>query len=112
MDFLQKLDALMRRDGLNRRSLSLNSGIPYTTIDGWYKKGYDGVKLPTLRKLAEFFSTDLDYWAYDEPEGTPLPLAQQEKVVIQAYRDNPAMQPAVDRLLGVESKKAPSEEGA
>ena len=38
MDFLHKLDFLMEKYGLNKNSMSQNSGIPYTTIDGWYKK--------------------------------------------------------------------------
>ena len=62
MDFLQKLDDMMRRASLNKRTLSQNSGIPYTTIDGWYKKGYDGMKISTLRMLAKYFHTTLDFW--------------------------------------------------
>lgn len=66
MNFLEKLDFLMERYGLNKRSLSQKSDIPYTTIDGWYKKGYEGLKLTTLRKIAEYFNTTLDYWILDE----------------------------------------------
>lgn len=56
----------MNRYALNKRTLSINSDIPYTTIDNWYKRGYEGLKLPTLRKLAEYFHTTLDYWILDE----------------------------------------------
>lgn len=63
MDFLRKLNYLMDREGLNKSTLSKSCGIPYTTIDGWYKKGYEGLKLTTLRKLSNFFGTSLDYWA-------------------------------------------------
>lgn len=66
MDFLQKLDFLMEKYGLNKNSMSQNSGIPYTTIDGWYKKGYDGLKLSTFKKLAEYFNTTLDFWIKDD----------------------------------------------
>lgn len=51
---------------LNKRALSQKSEIPYTTIDAWYKKGYEGIKLTTLRKLNDFFNTSLDYWIMDE----------------------------------------------
>ena len=50
MDFLEKLDFLMKRYDLNKRSLSRKSEIPYTTIDNWYKRGYENLTLPTLRK--------------------------------------------------------------
>lgn len=66
MDFLEKLDFLMERFNLTKTSLSQKSGIPYTTIDAWYKKGYEGLKLTTLRKLASYFNTTLDYWILDE----------------------------------------------
>lgn len=66
MDFLQKLDFMMEKYSLNKRTLSLNSGIPYTTIDGWYKKGYEGMKISTLRLLASYFNTILDFWIQDD----------------------------------------------
>lgn len=66
MDFLQKLDFMMGKYALNKRTLSQNSGIPYTTIDGWYKKGYEGMKLSTLRTLSGYFNTVIDFWARDE----------------------------------------------
>lgn len=66
MDFLNKLDALMAVHGLNKHTLSIQCGIPYTTIDAWYKKGYNNAKLSTIQKLADFFGTTLDYLMRDE----------------------------------------------
>lgn len=66
MNFLEKLDLLMQNKGLNRHTLSQQSGIPYTTIDGWYKKGYQKAKLSTVQKLCDFFSVTLDYLMRDE----------------------------------------------
>lgn len=68
MDFLEKLDHLMEINHLNKSSLSKACDIPYTTIDGWYKKGYEGLKLSTLRKLANYFGTSLDYWATEDSQ--------------------------------------------
>lgn len=65
MDFLEKLNYLMDKNNLNKNTLSKACDIPYTTIDGWYKKGYEGLKLTTLRKLASYFETSLDFWAND-----------------------------------------------
>lgn len=70
MDFLEKLDYLMEKNHLNKSTLSKACNIPYTTIDGWYKKGYEGLKLTTLRKLAEYFGTSLDYWASENNDST------------------------------------------
>lgn len=66
MNFLEKLDFLMEKYELNKRTLSQKSDIPYTTIDAWYKKGYEGLKLTTLRKLNDYFNTTLDFWVLDE----------------------------------------------
>ena len=62
MTFLEKLDLLMVREGLNKSTLSKKCSIPYTTIDGWYKKGYEGVKLVTVKKLSDCFNVPLDFW--------------------------------------------------
>ncbi|MDR2655536.1 MAG: helix-turn-helix transcriptional regulator [Oscillospiraceae bacterium] len=66
MSFLEKLDYLMKTHGLNRHSLSNACGVPYTTIDGFYKKGYANAKVPTLKKIASFFGVTLDYLIIDE----------------------------------------------
>lgn len=79
MNFLEKLDILMKEKELNKSSLSKACGIPYTTIDGWYKKGYDDLRLSTLKKLAAFFNTTLDYWAYDDESSIELEKLSIEK---------------------------------
>lgn len=91
MGFIEKLDYLMAREGLNKNTLSKACGIPYTTIDGWYKKGYEGLKLTTLRKLASFFGTSLDFWVAEsndalsqEQSGIRLSLSEQQ--YIKKYR--------------------------
>ena len=68
MSFLNKLDILMKDRGINKSQLSKESGVPYTTIDGFYKKGTDNIKLSTLRKLADYFGCSLDYLVDDDYE--------------------------------------------
>lgn len=66
MNMIEKLNKLMQEKGINRSILSKESGIPYTTIDGFYKKGTDNVKLTTLKKLSSYFSCSLDYLVDDD----------------------------------------------
>lgn len=66
MDFLEKLNYLMEIHGLNKNTLSKSCDIPYTTIDNWYKRGYDGLKLTTLKKLSSFFGVSLDFWIQEK----------------------------------------------
>jgi len=65
MTLLEKLDALKKTTGDTNASLARNSGVPYTTIDGLYKKGYANVKLSTLMALCDYFNVSLDYLAKD-----------------------------------------------
>ena len=66
MSFIEKLDALMKERNINKSQLSKESGIPYTTIDGFYKKGTDNIKLSTLKKLSSYFGCSLDYLVDDD----------------------------------------------
>lgn len=86
MDFLEKLDYLIEQNNLNKSTLSKACGIPYTTIDGWYKKGYKGLKLTTLRKLADFFGTTLDYWTDNNDSIKQSSYFKSEKEMIKKYR--------------------------
>ena len=39
MGLTEKLDLLMKEKNINKATLARESGVPYTTIDGFYKKG-------------------------------------------------------------------------
>lgn len=75
MSFTDKLDALMAEKGINKSILSKESGIPYTTIAGFYTKGTDNVKLSTLRKLSSYLGCSIDYLADDDNTDAPATLA-------------------------------------
>ena len=62
----ETLDKLMEQKKINKRTLALESGIPYTTIDGLYKKGSENTKLSTLMKLANYFGVSLDFLVYGD----------------------------------------------
>lgn len=67
MTFLEKLEYLMKKKKIkNLHELSTKSEIPYSTLRGFYTKGTDNIKLPTLKSLAKFFNCSIDYLADDE----------------------------------------------
>lgn len=112
MDFLQKLDFLMEKYGLNKLTLSQNSGIPYSTIVGWYKKGYEGLKLTTLKKLSDYFNTVLDYWINEDEidpnywKANGFIVNGDEMGQVQKYRLlDPYGKEAVDSVLDVEFRR-------
>lgn len=66
MSFIERLELEMKRNNIaNKSELSRLSGIPYTTIDGFYKKGSDNIKLSTLKKLANCLHCSLDFLVDD-----------------------------------------------
>lgn len=92
MNFLEKLNLLMDNYNLNKNTLSQKSGIPYTTIDNWYKRGYDGVKLTTIKKLSVCFDTSSDFWIFDEitdpnyEKSSNFKINNEEMEYIKKYR--------------------------
>lgn len=112
MNFLEKLDLLMGQNNLNKHSLSEKCGIPYTTIDAFYKKGFANAKLSTIQKLANFFDTTLDYLMREEitdPEygkTSDMVLTNAQRGVITRYimLDSHG-QEAVNATLNVEFKR-------
>lgn len=67
MTFLEKLEYLMKKNNIkNLHELSTKCKIPYSTLRGFYTKGTDNIKLPTLRTLSKFFNCSIDYLADDD----------------------------------------------
>lgn len=93
MNFLEKLDYLMDKEKINKNILSKKSGIPYTTLDGFYKKGYQNTKLSTVQKIANYFNVSLDYLIFDEITDLDYGKAEKFKIttdemyLIQRYRN-------------------------
>jgi len=65
INFLDKLDFMMEKLGINKSKLSVLSGVPYTTIDTFYKKGYENTKLSTIKKISEALNVSMDYLIVD-----------------------------------------------
>ncbi len=78
MNFLEKLDYMMEKLSLNKRKLSILSGVPYTTIDAFYKKGYENTKISTIRKIASALNVSLDYLVDDKIIDECYQISQKE----------------------------------
>lgn len=75
MGLTDKLDLLMKNRNINKADLARESGVPYTTIDGFYKKGSENAKLSTLKKLCTYFNCTLDYLTDDTLNDQPTTIA-------------------------------------
>jgi len=93
----KKLDRLMKKRGINKAQLSRESGIPYTTIDGFYKRGMDNIRFSTLMKLIEYFDIPMDYFIEEEEAFGPLMLND----IIAQLRGDTDMQNFIIRYASI-----------
>ena len=82
MDFLERLKMLMNRSEDNNSSLAKKSGIPYTTIDGLFKRGWEKAQISTIQKICNYYGVSLDYMIYGAEK-----LSANALLVAAAYDD-------------------------
>lgn len=118
MTFTEKLVYLMNKNGIkNRSQLSKQSGIPYTTIIGFFEKGTENIRRTTLIKLSDFFDCSLEYLVSDEindenyGKNDNFKINSNEILHIQKYRNlDEYGKKAIDTLLKIECERCASEE--
>lgn len=102
MTLLQKLTELMESHGDTVASLSRKSGVPYTTIDGLFKKGFTGAKISTIQAIARAYGVSLDYMIRDEIDDPMYGLGNagltgMEHDILEAMHQNPRLGLLFDR---------------
>ncbi len=87
MDFLTRLEMLMRMKGVNKSELAEGSGIKKTTVYSWWDKGFEGITLPKLKALSAYFGCTLDWLVCgDEYESSIDALSPDENRLLSSYR--------------------------
>ncbi len=95
MSVAERLEKFLKEHGYSKADAAKLSGIPYTTIDGLFKKGDENIKLSTLKKLASFMQCTLDELAGDaEPEGYYQNV--ETSLLAQELKDNPQYRALLD----------------
>ena len=113
--FSERLRNLRNNYGLSQQKLADKIGTVSKSSINMYERGDREPGLETMEAFADFFNVDIDYLygKSDIPNRSreensirfsaeSFNLSPHEKTVVIAYRSNPEMQAAVDRLLGVE----------
>lgn len=111
--FEDRLKELRIEKNLNMKQASIALGMPYTTYVS-YEKNEREPNSEILVMLANFFDCSVDYLIgrtsckdtriCESNSMSDEILSVREKKVIQAYRNKPEMQPAIDKLLGLEDE--------
>ena len=88
MSLTDKLDELMALNGIkNKAELARLSGIPYTTIDGIYKKGSENLKLSTLKSLCRVLGCSLDELVTGKTVPDIAVFTEDDTALLIAYHD-------------------------
>ena len=90
----------MLEEGINR-----NNGKPITPSINKLRLVASGMGMTLHELFGKADDMNIDLSASDD-EDAPFPLTPHEKRLVTAYRDNPPMQPAVCRLLGIPDEGA------
>lgn len=98
--FEERLKWLREEKGYSMRQMAIALNLPYTTYVN-YEQNKREPSSEILILISKYFGVSIDYLMgrTDQPESSKTELSDHEQEVITAYRDNPDMQPAVDRLL-------------
>ena len=101
LEFGNILRCLRKSHGLTQGQLAEALGVVFSTISMYERKE----RLPdieTLLSICAFFDVDANYiLGFNSKPKNSLNLTPHETKVMTAYRNQPDMQPAVDKLLGV-----------
>lgn len=115
MNMIEKIQLMMKERELTKADVSKGADIPYTTVDGLFKKGFENTRFPTLRKLALFFDVSMEYLVTDEEDDRdygkviPSSLTRDEHRLIFLWRKLPHDEQM--KMIGrIESKLEENEE--
>lgn len=98
MTFLDKLDRLINEKGFkNRKQFAEECGIPYTTVNNWFKRGYEWMYVQTLSQVCDFFDVTMDSMVYDDKDIMPRhrswrgrPLGLEDEAVLDCFWNSDA----------------------
>jgi transcriptional regulator with XRE-family HTH domain len=97
------LGKLLQERGVTAYKLAIELNISQSLISQW-KHNKQVPNGENLSKIANYFNVSADYLLGEAKQTAVVPasdLTEHEKRVIFAYRNNPLMQSAVDKLLSV-----------
>lgn len=113
-NFSTRLKILRTEGDLSQQALADILKISKSSIN-MYERGEREPNFETLEAIADYFNVDLDYLMGRQDQQRKfdfdylklnhnIQLTTHEHKVINAYRNQPEMQPAVDRLLDITSQ--------
>lgn len=106
LEIYERIKERRKELGLSAETVAEKLGISPATMYRYEKNDIKKFPIDILKPLADVLHTTPSYlmgWSENVVQYTEL--SSHEKAVITAYRNQPAMQKAVDRLLGIQEEK-------
>lgn len=96
---------ILEREGITQRQLSEATKISTGNISDW-KSGKSAPKPEAISKIACFLNCSTDYLLgrTTAPEQPMQFQTTKEQQILAAYKEHPELQPAIDKLLGIEEE--------
>ena len=96
---------ILEREGITQRQLSEATKISSGNISDW-KSGKSAPKPEAISKIACFLNCSTDYLLgrTTAPEQPMQFQTTKEQQILEAYKAHPELQPAIDKLLGIEEE--------
>lgn len=91
------------------REFCMQIDVPYSTVDSIFKRGIMVSSVSLIIKICDRLNIDVDELINGRISEKLPPLESltlKERTLLHAYRNNPGMQSAVDKLLGIEEEGA------
>lgn len=106
MEIYERIKERRKELGLSAETVAEKLGISPATMYRYEKNDIKKFPIDILKPLADVLHTTPSYlMGWSENVVQYSELSSHEKAVITAYRNQPAMQEAVDRLLGVQEEE-------
>ena len=102
MSVVERLNKYMEEHGYNKAEIARLSGIPYTTIDGLFKKGDENTKLSTLKKLAKLIGCTLDELTDSTTTKNSYYTNPETAILAQQIHDDPNLRILLDASKDLE----------
>ena len=99
-DMIERIKHIKKESNLTNEDLSQKTNIPIGTLSKILSGNTKDPQISNIIKIAECFEVSADYLIFGKTKTSNL-LSDKENKLIEAYRSNPSMQPAIDRLLNI-----------
>lgn len=102
----KKLTDIIASRNLKVTQVAQMADVPASTLYSIIDRDNKKVDIDVLIRICKALDVSTDYILQNDDVAETIVLDNHEKKVITAYRNNPDMQPAVDRLLLIDNGSA------